>query len=114
MVPVDPPYTGPGPPQPAVRLGLSSVRTIGGELAEQIVAERDRGGAFTSMADLARRVGLTVDQVEALATAGAFDCFGMSRRTRSGPPARPPQTRPGQLDVTAFDESSTATTADDE
>ncbi|MDT4970033.1 MAG: error-prone polymerase, partial [Pseudonocardiales bacterium] len=61
-------------PQPAVRLGLGSVRTIGTELAERIVAERGLA-AFTSMADLARRVGLSADQVEALATAGAFDCF---------------------------------------
>ena len=37
---------------------------------------RETDGAFTSMADLARRVGLSADQVEALATSGAFDCFG--------------------------------------
>ena len=105
--PVDPPYTGPGPPQPAVRLGLSSVRTISSELAEQIVAERTRGGAYTSMADLSRRVGLTVDQVEALATAGAFDCFGLSRRTALWAAGAVAADHPGQLNVTAYDESST-------
>ena len=32
------------------------------------------------MNDVVRRTGLTVPQTEALATAGAFDCFGLSRR----------------------------------
>ena len=50
-------------PQPAVRLGLSSVRTIGDDLAAQIVACRETGGRFTSMADLSHRVGLSSDQV---------------------------------------------------
>ncbi|MGK2929002.1 MAG: OB-fold nucleic acid binding domain-containing protein, partial [Acidimicrobiales bacterium] len=35
---------------------------------------------YASMEDLARRVALTLPQLEALATAGAFDCFGLSRR----------------------------------
>ncbi len=82
-------------PQPAVRLGLASVRTIGTDLAERIVAERDADGPFTSMADLARRVGLSADQVEALATAGrvrllrrraaARRCGAPARRRRPGP-----------------------------
>jgi error-prone DNA polymerase len=83
------------------------VRTISSELAEQIVAERTRGGAYTSMADLSRRVGLTVDQVEALATAGAFDCFGLSRRTALWAAGAVAADHPGQLNVTAYDESST-------
>ncbi|MPY97398.1 MAG: DNA polymerase III subunit alpha [Actinophytocola sp.] len=65
---------------PAVRIGLSAVRTIGQRVAEQIVAERQRNGAFASMADLARRVRLRTPQVEALATAGAFGCFEQDRR----------------------------------
>src|SRR6201999_3115781 len=71
-------YSGPGPGQPAVRMGLSSVRSIGTDVAERIVAMRGRG--YTDMTDLAHRVGLSADQVEALATAGAFDCFGLGRR----------------------------------
>ena len=36
---------------------------------------------FTDLEDFVRRTGATVDQVEALATAGAFEhCFGQSRR----------------------------------
>ncbi len=66
---------------PAVRLGLGSVRGIGTELAARIVAERDGHGAYASPEDLVRRVpGLSTAQLEALATAGAFGCFGLDRR----------------------------------
>jgi error-prone DNA polymerase len=65
----------------AVRLGLAEVRRIGLEPAEKIDAERDRGGPYADLADLARRVKLTVGQAEALATAGAFGCFGVDRRS---------------------------------
>jgi len=61
--------------QPALRLGLSSVRTIGDDLAEAIVAERDINGPYTSMEDLARRVTVDRSTLEALATAGAFACL---------------------------------------
>ncbi|HUQ00778.1 MAG TPA: error-prone DNA polymerase [Aeromicrobium sp.] len=62
-----------------VRLGLTEVRGIGTADAERIVAARAEK-AFTDMADVVRRAGLTVAQMEALATAGAFDSFGLSRR----------------------------------
>jgi error-prone DNA polymerase len=65
---------------PAIRLGLSAVRTIGDELAGTIETERRAHGPYTDLADLARRVRLTVPQAEALATAGAFGCFGVDRR----------------------------------
>lgn len=66
----------PEAPQPAVRLGLGSVRTIGDDLAARLVAERDANGPYASMEDLKRRVpGLRLDTLEALATAGAFGCF---------------------------------------
>ncbi|MFC0623369.1 error-prone DNA polymerase [Kribbella deserti] len=81
----------------AVRLGLAEVRTIGEKVAEQIVAERNRGGPYVDMGDLVRRTGLKKPQMEALATAGAFDCFGLDRREaiwNAGPAA---EERPGQL-----------------
>ncbi|MDQ3405300.1 MAG: error-prone DNA polymerase [Actinomycetota bacterium] len=63
----------------AVRLGLSTVRGIGDDLATRVVAARgDR--PFRDMVDLAHRVTLTRAQIEALSTAGAFACFDMSRR----------------------------------
>jgi error-prone DNA polymerase len=63
-----------------VRLGLGAVRHIGDELAGRIVDERKANGAFTSLVDLAGRVQLSVPQTEALATAGALNCFGIERR----------------------------------
>lgn len=70
---------------PVVRLGLSSVRTLGGTAAQAIEAERDRAGGYAGMTDLARRIAsagtpLTAAQMEALATADAFACFRLGRR----------------------------------
>ncbi|MFI7679697.1 error-prone DNA polymerase [Actinophytocola sp. NPDC049390] len=63
-----------------VRTGLGTVRTIGQDLAERIVAEREQRGPYRDMADLARRTQLTRAQLEALATAGAFSGFDLARR----------------------------------
>lgn len=65
----------------AVRLGLAGVRGIGEKVAERIVAEREGPrGPFASMEDLVRRLGLTAVQLEALASADAFEPFGLQRR----------------------------------
>jgi error-prone DNA polymerase len=77
----------------AVRLGLSSVRTIGDDLAERIAA----GQPFSDMADLVRRCELTTPQVEALATAGAFAGFGLSRREALWVAGQVATERAGQL-----------------
>ena len=61
---------------PAVRLGISYVRTVGPDMAERIAA----GRPYDGMEDLVRRCGLSVAQTEALATAGAFECFELGRR----------------------------------
>ncbi len=63
-----------------VRLGLGAVRHIGDELAQRLVAQREAAGPFTSLLDLTGRMQLTVPQTEALATAGALGCFGITRR----------------------------------
>ncbi|MGP4975939.1 error-prone DNA polymerase [Brachybacterium tyrofermentans] len=65
---------------PAIRLGLDQVRGISTETADGIIAERERGGPFVSVPDLARRVRLSARQLEALATAGALDALASSRR----------------------------------
>jgi error-prone DNA polymerase len=49
------------------------------------------------MEDLAYRVGLTAPQAEALATAGAFDCFGLSRREALWAAGAVAQVRPDVL-----------------
>jgi error-prone DNA polymerase len=91
-------------PQPTVRLGLSSVRRLGDDCAERIVAERDARGRFTSMADLAHRVGLSTNQVEALATAGAFEGLGATRREALWAAGAAAAVRPGQFDLATVDE----------
>ncbi|GAA4851992.1 error-prone DNA polymerase [Actinomycetospora corticicola] len=63
----------------AVRMGLASVRGLGDEVAERIVAARE-AAAFEGPADLARRADLTTAHLEALATGGALACFGLERR----------------------------------
>ena len=63
----------------ALRLGLDEVQGIGVDVARRVVAAREER-PFADMADVSRRTGLTTAQMEALATAGAFDCFGISRR----------------------------------
>ena len=64
----------------AVRLGLGAVRQIGDDLAERLAEKRKANGPFASLLDLTTRLRLSVPQTEALATAGALGCFGMSRR----------------------------------
>ncbi len=63
-------------PQPRVRLGLSGVRHLGDDAAAAVVA----GRPYSSVEDLARRAGLTRNQLEALATAGALGCFDDEQR----------------------------------
>ena len=70
------PRDGGGPEGPAVRLGLSYVRSLGEELAERVA----EGRPYASMADLVRRTGVGEGHVEALATAGAFGSLGLERR----------------------------------
>jgi len=63
----------------ACRLGLDSVRGIGVEAAQRIVAARSER-PFSDLTDLSRRAALTDKQMEALATGGAFAGFGLDRR----------------------------------
>jgi error-prone DNA polymerase len=66
----------PAESQPAIRLGLEYVRNLGKDGAERIAA----GRPYESLEDLVRRVPLPTAALEALATAGAFGCFGLGRR----------------------------------
>ena len=59
-----------------LRLGIEYVRTIGEDLAKKI----DEGRPYSSVEDVVIRCDLTEPQAEALATSGAFGCFGPSRR----------------------------------
>jgi error-prone DNA polymerase len=69
--------------QLAVRMGLESVRGIGKDKAEEIVAARVSTGSatgFRDLRDLVRRVELSTAQLEALATGGALESLGIDRR----------------------------------
>ncbi|MCI4657676.1 error-prone DNA polymerase [Cryobacterium zhongshanensis] len=85
----------------AVRLGLSEVSGIGGDLAPRIVAERDLNGPYLSMADAAGRVGLNTEQLEALAAAGAFSGLGLEPRTALWTAGEAATERPDHLSGTA-------------
>jgi error-prone DNA polymerase len=78
--------------QPAIRVGLSEVRNLG-EKAAAIVA----GQPYRDLEDFARRTRLPVPALEALATAGAFGCFGISRREALWAAGAAATIRPGQL-----------------
>jgi error-prone DNA polymerase len=64
----------------AVRVGLEYVESIGDEEAKELAAERDRGGPFRSVVELAQRSGLSRDGLESLIASGACDSLG-ERRT---------------------------------
>jgi len=64
----------------AVRVGLGYVKGVG-RAAEDLVAERERGGPFADAGDLVRRAPLQRDQLAQLVRAGALDCFSRDRRT---------------------------------
>jgi error-prone DNA polymerase len=56
-----------------VRTGLGYVKGVREEEMESLVAERERGGAYRGIADLASRSGASRDGLERLAWAGALD-----------------------------------------
>ena len=64
----------------AVRIGLDYVNGIAEDDAQAVVEERERGGTFTSVRDLAQRTQLSEHGLETLIVAGACDCFGIERR----------------------------------
>lgn len=66
-----------------IRFGLSAIKGIGANVVRDIVAERDRNGAFKDIYDFVERVPPgTVNRraFENLAMAGAFDCFSGIKR----------------------------------
>ncbi len=68
----------------SIRFGLSAIKNCGRSLVESIVAERDRGGEFRSLADFLSRVaqapGFNRAAFECLAKCGALACLHPNRR----------------------------------
>jgi error-prone DNA polymerase len=88
--------SGPGE-KPAIRLGLSAVRHLGRAAAERVAA----GRPYRDLEDFAVRTRLPGAALEALATAGAFGCFGLSRRAALWAAGAAASLRAGQLPGTA-------------
>jgi DNA polymerase-3 subunit alpha len=62
----------------AIRFALSAIKGVGATAVENMIEERKKGGKFSSIFDLTKRVNLrTVNKrsLEALAISGGFDCF---------------------------------------
>ncbi|HEX6518743.1 MAG TPA: error-prone DNA polymerase [Streptosporangiaceae bacterium] len=78
---------------PAIRLGIGSVRNLGKAAAERVAA----GRPYRDLPDFAARTGLPAAALEALATAGAFGCFGLSRRAALWAAGAAASSREGQL-----------------
>ena len=83
--------------KPAIRLGLAAVRHLGRAAAERVAA----GRPYRDLADFAVRTRLPAAALEALATAGAFGCFGLSRRAALWAAGAAASLRAGQLPGTA-------------
>jgi error-prone DNA polymerase len=60
----------------AVRVGLGYITGLRSDEAQTLVAERERGGSFADLADLASRSGIGPDGLERLAWAGACERIG--------------------------------------
>jgi error-prone DNA polymerase len=64
----------------AVRIGFEYVERVGEDDAKALVAERERGGPFLSVVELAQRAPLSQEGLESLLASGACDSLGESRR----------------------------------
>ena len=77
----------------AVRVGLGYVKGLAAADAEAVVAERERGGLYAELAELASRSGASRDGLERLAWAGACAAIGAD----GGKGAEPADPRRGPL-----------------
>ncbi|MCI9130093.1 MAG: DNA polymerase III subunit alpha [Eggerthellaceae bacterium] len=71
------------PVEGGIRFGLMGVRGIGRNVAEVIIEERERGGAFQNLHDFVSRVDIkSVNRkaIDALIKGGAFDSCGYTRK----------------------------------
>ncbi len=74
--------SGPGSPESAIRYGLAAIKNVGEGAMATAIAERERGGEFTSLEDFCSRVDTRIANrkiIESLVKAGAFDFLGRDR-----------------------------------
>ncbi|MDD4830215.1 MAG: DNA polymerase III subunit alpha, partial [Bacteroidales bacterium] len=68
-----------------VRFGLAAIKSVGENAAKEIMKEREENGPFASPFNFIQRVSLkTINKrcIEALISAGAFDCFSNIHRAQ--------------------------------
>jgi DNA polymerase III subunit alpha len=68
-----------------IRFGMAAIKGIGEAAVQAVVEERDTGGPFRSIFDFMKRINLRAvnkRSMEALAYAGAFDCFENTHRAQ--------------------------------
>lgn len=98
---LEPGDPGPAGGQPAIRLGLNTVKRLGAHAARAIAD----GRPYRDLDDLARRTRLRAGDLERLAAAGAFGSLGVDRRTAlwaAGPLSHTSEdTLPGTTEVNA-------------
>jgi DNA polymerase III subunit alpha len=66
-----------------VRFGLGAIKGVGESAVIQLIEEREKNGLYKSIFEMAERVNLNAlnkKNLEAMAVAGAFDCFPEIRR----------------------------------
>ena len=71
------------PVENGIRFGLVGVRGVGRNVADEIIAEREKGGPYTSLHDFVNRVDSKCynrKTLEALIKGGAFDSTGYTRK----------------------------------
>ena len=88
-------------PRLAVRMGLGYVAGVREEDVRELVAERERGGGFGSVADMAARCAAHGDAMERLAWAGACDVLvaGASALAQDGSAGARAADAEGSLDA---------------
>lgn len=68
-----------------IRFGLGAIKGVGESAVLQLIEEREKNGVYKDIYDLAERVNLNSlnkKNLEAMAVAGAFDCFPMMTRSQ--------------------------------
>ena len=68
-----------------IRFGLGAIKGVGESAVIQLIEEREKGGLYKDIYDLVERVSLNSlnkKNLEAMAVAGAFDCFGTITRAQ--------------------------------
>lgn len=62
-----------------IRFGLAAIKNVGREVINQIIAEREKGGNFTSLTDFCSRIVVNKRILEGLIRSGALDSLGGKR-----------------------------------